>query len=96
MGNPDWPFFFLLLGFTYLFAVTYSAWAIIFEEFTFARYRRKRDVFRLLVISLVEPLFYHPLNVWFALRGNYDYLIGNISWGKMEKKGFADKSKIKK
>jgi len=96
MGSPDWPFFFLLLGFTYLFAVTFSAWAIIFEEFTFARYRRKRDVLRLLVISLIEPFFYHPLTVWFALRGNYDYFIGNISWGKMEKKGFADKKKVKK
>jgi len=96
MGNPDWPFFFLLLGFTYLFAVTYSAWAILFEEFTFARYRRKRDVFRLLIISLIEPLFYHPINVWFALRGNFHYLIGNISWGKMEKKGFTDKTIIKK
>ena len=93
IGNADWPFFFLLLGFTYLFAVTYSAWAILFEEFTFARYRQKRDVFRLLLISLIEPLFYHPLNVWFALRGNFHYLIGNISWGKMEKKGFTDKIK---
>lgn len=96
MGNPDWQFFFLLIGFAYLFAVTYSAWAVVFEEFTFARYRRKRDVVKLIIISLIEPIFYHPLNVWFALRGNFHYLIGNISWGKMEKKGFADKMKIKK
>jgi biofilm PGA synthesis N-glycosyltransferase PgaC len=96
IGNPNWPFFFVLLGFTYLFAVTYSAWAVVFEEFTFARYRRKLDVFRLLAISLIEPLYFHPLNVWFALRGNFHYLTGNISWGKMDRKGFAVKKKSKK
>lgn len=94
IGNPDWPFFFALFGFTYLFAVTYSAWAIVFEEFTFARYRQKRDISRLLVIALLEPVLYHPINVWFSLRGNFQYLIGNISWGKMEKKGFSDKKKV--
>lgn len=95
MGDPNWPFFLLLLGFTYLFAVCYSAWAVVFEEFTFARYRRKRDVFRLILISLVEPIFFHPLNVWYAIRGNFQYLTGVTSWGKMERKGFAGKKKIK-
>ena len=96
LGNPDWPFFFVLMGFTYLFAVTYSAWAVVFEEFTYARYRRKRDVARLIAISFLEPLLFHPLNVWFSVRGNFHYLIGNISWGRMEKTGFADKKKVKK
>jgi len=96
MGDPNLPFFLLLLGFTYLFAVCYSAWAVVFEEFTFARYRRKRDVFRLILISLIEPIFFHPLNVWFAIRGNFQYLIGVTSWGKMERKGFVNKKKTKK
>jgi len=95
LGNPDWPFFFLLIGFTYLFAVTYSAWAVIFEEFTFARYRRKRDIASLVFVSLIDPLLFHPINVWFALRGNFHYFIGNISWGRMEKKGFSKSKKVK-
>jgi len=95
MGSANWPFFILLLGFTYLFAVVYSSWAVVFEELTFARYRRKRDVIKLILISLVEPLIYHPLTVWFALRGNYHYLIGISSWGKMERKGFSAKKKAK-
>jgi biofilm PGA synthesis N-glycosyltransferase PgaC len=93
MGFVNWPFFFLLIGFAYLFAITYSTWAIVFEEFTYARYRQKRDIVRLLMIALLEPIFYHPINVWFALAGNYYYLTGNKSWGKMERKGFADKKK---
>jgi cellulose synthase/poly-beta-1,6-N-acetylglucosamine synthase-like glycosyltransferase len=93
LGNPDWPFFYLLLGFTYLFAVVYSSLAVVFEEFTFAIYRRKRDVLKLILISLIEPLIFHPLTIWFSLKGNYHYLIGNISWGKMEKRGFGGKKK---
>ena len=93
MGNPNWPFFILLLGFTYLFAVVYSWWALIFEEFTFACYTRKRDVIRLGLLALIEPIFYHPLNVWFSLRGNFHYFIGNVSWGKMDRKGFASQKK---
>jgi len=93
LGNPDWPFFYLLLGFTYLFAVVYSSWAVVFEEFTFAVYRRKRDVLKLILITLIEPLVFHPLTIWFSLKGNYHYLIGNISWGKMDKKGFGGKKK---
>lgn len=95
IGNPDWPFFLLLLGFTYLFAVSYSAWAIVFEEFTFARYRRKRDIFRLLLVALIEPIIYHPVNVWFAIKGNFNYLLGSVSWGKMEKIGFSVNRKEK-
>jgi biofilm PGA synthesis N-glycosyltransferase PgaC len=95
LGDPNWPFFLLLLGFTYLFAVCYSSWAVVFEEFTFARYRRKRDVMRLIVIALLEPLFFHPLSVWFAIRGNFQYLIGVTAWGKMDRKGFAGKKKVK-
>jgi len=96
LGDPNWPLFLLLIGFAYLFAVCYSAWAVVFEEFTFARYRRKRDVTRLILISLLEPLFFHPLNLWFSIRGNFKYLIGDTSWGQMERKGFADILKIKK
>ena len=95
MGSANWPFFILLIGFTYLFAVVFSSWAVVFEELSFARYRRKRDVVKLILISLIEPFIYHPLTVWFALRGNFHYLIGISSWGKMERKGFSAKKKTK-
>lgn len=93
MGNLNWQFFFILLGFTYLFAVVFSAWSIFFEEHSFARYRRNGDIVKLLLIALIEPIIYHPMNVFFALKGNYDYFIGVRSWGKMERKGFANKQK---
>ncbi|NTW32169.1 MAG: glycosyltransferase family 2 protein [Bacteroidetes bacterium] len=89
MGHPNWPFFIVLLLFVYLFAVSFSVWALLFEELTFRKYRRKRDVVRLILTSFLEPVLYHPLNVWFALRGNFHYFIGKNLWGKMDRTGFT-------
>jgi hypothetical protein len=44
--------------------------------------------------ALLEPFFYHPRTVWWAIRGNFDYLRGVRSWGNMEREGFGkDKKK---
>jgi len=96
IGTPNWPFFIILMGFTYFFAIVFSTWSILFEEFSFPRYRRNRDILKLILISLIEPIVYHPFNVWFALKGNYHYFTGVRSWGKMERKGFANKIKSAK
>ncbi|MCD4711309.1 MAG: glycosyltransferase family 2 protein, partial [Bacteroidales bacterium] len=46
-GDLNWPFFLLLFGFVYFFAVSLSVWSVLFEEMTFHKYERRRDVLRL-------------------------------------------------
>jgi cellulose synthase/poly-beta-1,6-N-acetylglucosamine synthase-like glycosyltransferase len=89
----NWPFFLLLLTFVYTFAVMLSTWAILFEEKTFHKYKTRREVFSLWATSLLEPIFYHPRTVWWAIRGNFDYLRGVRSWGNMEREGFGQHKK---
>lgn len=86
----NWPFFLLLFLFVYTFAISLSTWAVLFEEITFHKYKRKRDVLKLLAVSLFEPFFY-PLHTYFALRGNIELLRGKKGWGKAERKGFDKK-----
>ncbi len=88
LGIPNWPFFFLLLGTVYFFAVTLSHWAILFEELSFHRYNKKRDVVKMLITAMLEPIFYHPFILIFSIRGNFKYFTGEKTWGKMEKVGF--------
>ena len=95
-GSINWPFFFLLLTFVYTFAVMLSTWAILFEEKTFHKYKTRKEVFQLLGSALFEPIFYHPRTVWWAIRGNLDYLRGVRSWGNMEREGFGKDKKKKK
>jgi cellulose synthase/poly-beta-1,6-N-acetylglucosamine synthase-like glycosyltransferase len=94
-GAVNWPFFLLLLTFVYTFAVMLSTWAILFEEKTFHKYKTRREVFHLLGTALLEPIFYHPRTVWWAIRGNFDYLRGVRSWGSMEREGFGKDRKKK-
>ena len=87
-GRLNWPFFLLLSGFVYFFAVSLSIWAVLFEEVTFHKYEKRRYVLRLIVTAFLEPLFYHPLVMLMSIKGNLDKLFRINTWGKMDRKGF--------
>ena len=87
-GKLNWPFFLLLTGFVYFFAVSLSIWAVLFEEVTFHKYEKRRDVLRLIGTAFLEPVFYHPLVMLMTIKGNIDKLFKINTWGKMERKGF--------
>ena len=91
-GNPNWPFVILLFSFVYTFAVSLSVWAVLFEEMTFHKYEKKRDVLKLIGTAFLEPFLFHPLTVAWAIKGNWDYLRGKRGWGKMVREGFKDSS----
>jgi len=90
----NWPFYLLLFIFVYSFAVCLSTWAILFEEITFHKYKKKRDVLKLIGIAMVEPFFY-PVHTYFAVRGNLEALRGKKGWGTAERSGFEKKKKAK-
>jgi len=89
-GDPNWSFFYIMLCFVYLFAITFSTYAILFDHLAYNRYKDKRMIIKLIVTSWLEPFFYHPLIVYWGLRGNWDYFIRKKkAWGKMTRSGFA-------
>lgn len=92
----NWPFFLLLFLFVYAFAVSLSTWAVLFEEVTFHKYGKKRDVLKLLATSLAEPFFY-PVHTYYAMRGNLEVMRGKQGWGKAKRTGFDNgKTKVRK
>lgn len=91
----NWPFYLLLFLFVYTFAVSLSSWAVLFEEITFHKYRKKRDVMKLLSVALFEPFFY-PVHTYFAIRGNLEAMRGKKGWGKAERNGFDKKRRPKR
>jgi cellulose synthase/poly-beta-1,6-N-acetylglucosamine synthase-like glycosyltransferase len=88
----NWPFYLLLFLFVYSYAILLSTWAVLFEEITFHKYKRKRDVMRLLATALVEPFIY-PVHTYFSVRGNIEAIFRKKGWGKAERKGFEKKKK---
>lgn len=93
-GKLNWPFFLLLFAFVYTFAVSLSTWAVLFEEITFHKYGKKRDVLKLLATALAEPFFY-PVHTFFAVKGNIDFLRGKKGWGSASRSGFDSQQKKK-
>jgi hypothetical protein len=93
-GAPNWPFFFVMLFFVYVFSITFSTYAILYDLLAYNRYKKKRMIVKLLLTAWIEPIIFHPLVVYWALRGNVDYFIRKKkTWGNMTRVGFADQKK---
>lgn len=89
LGNANWPFFYVMFGFVFFFAIMISTYAILFDHLSYNRYKKKRMIIKLLMTTWLEPFIYHPLVVYWGLRGNFDYFIKKKkSWGKMTRAGF--------
>lgn len=91
LGAPNWPFFFILFGLVYAFAMMMSMAAILFDELSYHQYKKFRDILKLIVASLLEPFMHHPFGVYWAITGNIDYFKGKKSWGEMTRTGFEIK-----
>lgn len=88
LGAPNWPFFFVMLCFVYFFSVTFTSYAILFDHIVFFKYTKKKMVLRQLFAALLEPFFYHPVVLYSALKGNFDYFIlRRKAWGNMTRVG---------
>ena len=93
LGILNLELFITLFFLIYAFAIMYSTAAILFEELSFHQYKKKRDILKLLGTALIEPIFIHPLTVYYAIKGNLDLLTGVKNWGEMKRKGFDAKGK---
>lgn len=91
IGMISWAYFFIALGLAYSYGVMYSVFAIYFEERSYQQYKKPKHMLKLLVTAFLEPIFYHPLILWAAVKGNYDLLRGRTKWGKMSRIGFGEK-----
>lgn len=95
-GQINWPYALVLLLFVYSFSVMITIISVLWDEITGMKYERKRDVFKLCLAALAEPFIYHPLVVFFALRGNFFFLTGKkLQWGEMTRTGFGGEHKKK-
>ena len=88
LGIVSWKFFFLFLLLVYAYAVMFSMIALYTEEATFKRYETLKDLRKLTMVALLEPLYFHPFTVYAAIKGNWEKLSGNKGWGEMTRTGF--------
>jgi cellulose synthase/poly-beta-1,6-N-acetylglucosamine synthase-like glycosyltransferase len=66
-----------------------SIMAIRAEQNNFGRYTGKSDTLKLVLYSMTELFWYHPLTVWWRLKGLVKWLFRSKGWGKMTRKSFS-------
>ena len=90
LGILNWQFFIALTAMVYTFAMTFSVFAVLMDVYSYNQYRKTKDILILLFCALIEPLTFHPIVVWSAVRGNYKKLTkAKAGWGEQVRKGFA-------
>ena len=86
----SWTFVLGLFLLAYFFSLLFSFVAIFTEEFTYHQYKKKGIGLKLVLTIFIEPLLLHPLVLYAAMRGNWDYYFNkNKKWGVMVRKGLS-------
>lgn len=66
-----------------------SITAVALEEMGFRRYPKRKDLYRLIGLAIIENFGYRQLTTYWRLRGMVNLLQKKHSWGTMERRGFG-------
>ena len=82
--NTIWVAFVAIYSFALFLAMT----VISFDIYAGTPYKKIRDYFLLFFAAMLEPIIYHPLSVFFSLRGYWRHITGRqMIWGTMTRRG---------
>ena len=88
-GQLTWEYAIVLFLFIYSFSVMITLIAILWDDLVGMKYSSKRDVLKLCLGAVVEPFAYHPLVLFYSLRGNWFFFTRRkLAWGEMTRTGF--------
>ena len=68
--------------------VLITAAALAIEQYAFHRYRRRRDMWRLLGYGVLENVGFHQLHHLWRAIGYVDIARGTTGWGAQQRRGF--------
>lgn len=72
----------------FIFAQWLTTIIISYDTWVGTPFKKKREYLWFVLASFLEPVFYHPLNVFYSLRGYVKHIFGTqMVWGNMTRKG---------
>src|SRR5579864_1678180 len=92
LGVLSREFFLQFLIFGYAFATVISIGSVLQEELTYKRYNDWKDVARLVSCCFFEHFPYRQFQMLWRLQGTWQYLRGDLTWGKLKRQGFQTSS----
>ncbi len=93
LGMVNYQIFLLLLLFVFSFSLAFSSFAVFYETFLFNKYKGYKFLLKIIFMAMAEMIIFHPMNLFFSLKGNYDYFIkkDKKGWGVMTRTAFDAK-----
>lgn len=86
--------FWMMLLYAYLIGLSVSVITVSYDLVLGKLYKRFSEYLKLVLFSAFEAILYHPLVVFFTLRGYVQYLTrSNFKWGQMTRQGFSPANK---
>ncbi|MEB8329145.1 glycosyltransferase [Flavobacteriaceae bacterium KMM 6897] len=90
LGILNWEFFVAITVSIYSYSIMYSFYAILWDVYSYNQYTKTKDILTLMLFAIFEPVIFHPIVVFSAVRGNYKKLFNIKSgWGVITRKGFS-------
>ncbi|WP_281323825.1 glycosyltransferase family 2 protein [Flavobacterium sp. IMCC34518] len=84
--------FFYLSLVVYLFYLIVTFISILLDDIIYKNYANTKEIIILIVMAIIEPFCYHPVNVYASLKGYYHFFRQKEqSWGNMQRQGFSTK-----
>lgn len=89
-GAVNWGTALIIFLAIYAFCITLAI-VVIFYDYTLGgSYKRFKEYLWILMAALLEPFIYHPMVVFFSLKGYWNYFVKKKAvWGEMTRKGYA-------
>ena len=87
-------YFIKATGVVYLFYLMVTLFSVLWDELFYGHYGSKREVYQLVFKAVLEPITYHPFNVYASIKGYYHFLTNKEQkWGNMQRQGFTTAKK---
>lgn len=89
--SVNYEFLFIVTVFVYFFYTTITLISIFLDQLIHKQYASIKELSTLLLMVYLEPLLYHPINVYASIKG-YIHFITNKEkkWGAMTRQGFIN------
>lgn len=73
----------------YSFYVLITLCSIFLDQMIHKQYSNLKEIIQLILMVFIEPIIYHPLNVYASIKGYAHFLLQKEKkWGEMSRKGF--------
>jgi cellulose synthase/poly-beta-1,6-N-acetylglucosamine synthase-like glycosyltransferase len=89
VGGLSLAYFLAFLAVSIGLGLLLTTAALALEEFSYRRYRHRREVARLLLYAVLENIGYRQLHDAWRAMGYVDIVRGKKSWGAQQRSGFA-------